>query len=83
MFTLAVRTDIGSMTDERQWWLGLPYAVTPITEPPVRPSALPSGLVVDMPTESDQCWARFPLCSPQFPPGLALRTGDLAGGFVG
>ena len=83
VLTVAARTDIGAITEERQWWLGLPYAVAPIPEPPVRQAVLPSGLVIDMPTESDQCWTRFPLCSPQFPPGLGLRTGDLAGGFVG
>ena len=81
--TLAIRIDWSSMTADRRWEppIPLPYAVTPITKAPTIATELPSGLVIDVPTQTDQCWANYPLCSPAAPPTLTLRGEQLSEGF--
>jgi len=39
-------------------------------------------LVIQQPTSSDQCWSRFPLCSPAPADGLRLRGPSLQDGFL-
>ncbi len=42
---------------------------------------LPSGLTILAPTESDQCWGNYPLCSPMFPSTLSPRGPEIGDGF--
>lgn len=68
-----VRADLDSRTLERDWRLGpvaVSYVVTPIREASVESRVLESGLTVMVPTSSDQCWERYPLCSPDVPATL-------------
>lgn len=82
--TLAIRIDWSSMTADRQWEgiVPVPYVVTPIQDAPTTANELPSGLVIDVPTQTDQCWGNYPLCSPAAPPTLTLRGDDLSEGFT-
>lgn len=82
-FSIVARFDAGSITEQRTWSFGIqvPYAVTPITDAPVSESPIPSGLTIWVPTESDQCWDNYPLCSPMFPPTLTPRGPTISDGF--
>lgn len=60
----------------------LSFAIVPVLSPPTTVMETDSGLQVRVPTESDQCWAEYPLCSPAFAPTLRLRGQDLADGFL-
>jgi hypothetical protein len=82
-FSAVARFDAGLITEQRTWSFGVqvPYAVAPITDVPVAESALPSGLTILVPTQSDQCWDNYPQCSPMFPPTLSPRGPALGDGF--
>ena len=43
--------------------------------------SLDSGLVIQVPDASDQCWGVFPLCTPSPASDLALRGVDWRDGF--
>ena len=62
----------------------LRYPVKPRSLPdaPVRTVTLPSGLVVQVPTESDQCWDNALLCTPQPKSSLRLLGQRIADGFA-
>lgn len=45
------------------------------------PLQLDTGLVVQVPATSDQCWGAFPLCTPSPAPGLGLRGMNWRQGF--
>ena len=45
------------------------------------PLQLDTGLVIQVPATSDQCWGAFPLCTPGPAPGLGLRGMDWRQGF--
>ena len=82
--TLAIRIAWSEMTADRRWEppIQLPYAVTPIQDAPTIATEFPSGLVIEVPTQTDQCWANYPLCSPAAPPTLTLRGQQLSEGFI-
>lgn len=82
-FSAASRQDWGSITATRQWKLvvSIPYSVAPITEPSVITVNLASGLTIAQPTNTDQCWNIYPLCTPVPASGLALRDGSINQGF--
>lgn len=81
--TVAFRIDVTSISESRDA-RGIPitYAVTPLTVTDITELTLPSGLPVLVPTDGDQCWAAFPLCSPQLPETLRLRGKDLQSGLL-
>lgn len=55
--------------------------VTP-PNPVTRTETLGDGTAVLVPVETDQCWAVFPLCMPQYMDhGIALRGDSIADGF--
>lgn len=84
-FSAVARLDVGSMTQGRQFALGplqVPYAVTPLPEPPVSVGTLESGLEVVFPTESDQCWSVYPLCTAQIEQTVRLLGPNLNEGFA-
>ena len=84
IFSAAVRLDLPSMTQDRIWSLGvqIPYSVTPVVDAPVAPLTLSSGLTVLAPTESDQCWEVYPLCTAQLAESVSLRGSTLQEGFL-
>ena len=81
--TIVFRLDVSSIS-ETSVARGIPvtFAVTPLTTTDIAEVALPSGLPALTPTEGDQCWAAFPLCSPQLPVTLRLRGQDLQSGLL-
>ena len=85
VFTVVFRSDPQSRTESVAWQLGpvtIDVPTAPALLPPVREQMLTSGLVVRIPTESDQCWAVYPLCTAQLAPTVALRGSDIGAGFI-
>ena len=86
-YTAVARLQVSGPREERLWSLAgmsIPYSVVALPLPPTREVHLASGLTIAEPTESDQCWARFPLCAygtertvrllgAQWPQGFAAR----------
>lgn len=84
-FSAVARLDIGSITQEQQFSVGpiaMPYTVTPIPTPPSSSGTLESGLEVLFPTESDQCWAVYPLCTAQIEPTVHMIGPTIGDGFA-
>ena len=83
-FSAATRFDFQEVTSPQTFVAGpisIPYTVAAIPEPEVADRALPSGLTVVIPVESDQCWAVYPLCTAQLPDSVALLGDDWQEGF--
>lgn len=83
-FTAVARFDWQSVTRESSWNLGvsIPYAVTPVIEVPVQQQRMATGLNLLIPTQSDQCWMNYPLCTPTPSQGLQMRGTQLQDGFL-
>lgn len=84
-FTAITRSDPLTRTDTIEWQLaGLSVSLpaTPIADAPVTERTLDSGLQVLIPTESDQCWTNYPLCTAQLESTVALRGDGIADGFT-
>jgi len=83
MVSFGIRSDHGATRVEAHWNLGIsiPYSLVPIHEVPVRAVKVADGLTVQEPIGTDQCWSRFPLCTPSPADGLALRGQSLQDGF--
>jgi hypothetical protein len=81
-YSVAARFDSAAITSKRTWGPGLPYAVAAVPEPNVAPRELPSGLVIQAPLEGEQCWDRWPLCTPQVDPTVRLRGPALVDGLL-
>lgn len=84
-FNAATRFQHNEIDETMRWALGpmqINYSVAPVITVPVKPSELGSGLVVTQPTQSDQCWDNYPLCTPIPSPSLSLRGNGLSSGFL-
>jgi hypothetical protein len=84
-FNLATRFQSDTITENNTWSVGpisIDYKLSPITPMPIVEQKLASDLVVTSPTESDQCWDNYPLCSPIVIPSLSLRGQNLQEGFL-
>ncbi len=84
-FNLATRFQSDTITENNTWSVGpisIDYKLSPITPMQIVEQELASGLVVTSPTESDQCWDNYPLCSPIVAPSLSLRGQNLQEGFL-
>ena len=83
-FSAVARLNIDSMTVEHEWQLGIsiPYVSAEVPVAPTKPLVLSNRLMVQIPTDSDQCWNTYPLCTPDPAAGLALRGTDLKDGFL-
>lgn len=84
-FNALVRFQASTITSPHSWSLGpisVVYKLSPITKVPITEQQLDSGLVVIVPTESDQCWENYPLCSPIVVPSLHLRGQEIDEGFL-
>jgi len=62
--------------------LRIQYQATPVVSVPVEIQDLPSGLTVERPIESDQCWNNYPLCTPIVSGSVTLRDSDIQHGFL-
>lgn len=62
--------------------LQINYLATPVTSAPTLDRSLTSGLVIMQPTESDQCWDNYPLCTPIVSETVVLREGTIQSGFL-
>jgi hypothetical protein len=83
-FNLTTRFQADTVTNSNTWSVGpfsIDYNLSSITPMPLVKQELESGLVVTAPTESDQCWDNYPLCSPIVIPSLSLRDQGLQEGF--
>lgn len=82
VYSAVMRLDTPSMTQQREWRAGvsITYAVAPVTEPLVADFVTESGLVLLRPVDSEQCWARQPLCTSRPEPDLRLAGVTLAEG---
>ena len=60
----------------------LEYQLTPVVDVPVEDRVLPSGLVITVPTQSDQCWDNYPLCTPIVSESVRLRGAGIQDGFL-
>ena len=74
-----IRLDWASPT-QAESWLGIPYEVAPLPVPPVEEFTTDSGLVLLVPTDTDQCWSRYPLCTPEPAPTLTVSTEGIGAG---
>lgn len=83
-YSAVARLQVGAITAEREWRLGIaiPYAVAPVIDVPVVDVSTTSGLILTQPTESDQCWDHYPLCTPRPTASLRLRGADIGSGFL-
>jgi len=84
-FNALVRFQASTITSPNSWSLGpisIDYKLSPITQVPITEQQLDSGLVAIVPTESDQCWDNYPLCSPIVVPSLGLRGQEILEGFL-
>ena len=63
-------------------WLGIPLEVVPLPVPETEDFTTDSGLVLQVPTQNDQCWSVYPLCTPVPDPGLTQFSKDIGSGFV-
>lgn len=83
-FTALWRSDPATRTNLTAWRIGslsIDIPITPVTAPAVREETLASGLLVVMPVETDQCWAVYPLCTPQISQNVHLRGAAIDQGF--
>jgi hypothetical protein len=84
-YSTVARLDLSGSVERHTWAIGpigIPYTVTPLLLPEVSTTTLESGLTIESPVPSDQCWGRYPLCSPQAPMTLRLQGSDLQSGFL-
>ncbi|MEI8084235.1 MAG: hypothetical protein WCI74_20530, partial [Actinomycetes bacterium] len=77
LYCAAVRMPWSSMTSERTWALGVPYAVAPVRPSETSQVTLPTGLVILVPTQGEQCWTAFPMCAPRTSQALVFRDPDV------
>ena len=84
VFCALTRLDTPSMTQARWFRLGpisLAYSVTPIPLPPTAPTTMTTGLVIQVPTESDQCWDVYPLCASGMGSTVGMLGNSIQDGF--
>ena len=84
-FTAAFRWDSASMTQRSTFTIGplaVPYVVTPVVEAEIADVTLASGLKVMSPVTSDQCWDRYPLCTPLVNQSVTKAGTRISDGFL-
>jgi hypothetical protein len=62
--------------------LAIEYQLTPVVDVPTQERVLSNGLVTTFPTESDQCWDNYPLCTPIVSESVRLRDEGIQNGFL-
>mgnify|MGYP000120059768 FL=1 len=82
LLTAAVRIPWDGYTQSVTFAGVVSYRLTPVPDAETSVEFLPSGVEMLRPVATDQCWAAYPLCSPNPSPTLQLRGDDLGAGFV-
>ena len=83
-FSLAERNQFDTITQEQTWRLGpvaIGYAVTPIPLPPTTPIDVGNGLIIQTPSNGDQCWDNYPLCTSYTGQAITPRGPSIQDGF--
>jgi peptidoglycan/LPS O-acetylase OafA/YrhL len=62
--------------------IAIKYQLTPVVDVPTQERVLSNGLVTTFPTESDQCWDNYPLCTPIVSESVRLRGEGIQNGFL-
>lgn len=72
-YSALFRLDSAAMDQPGTVDVGIPIPVrfAPVIDVPVSEVKLESGLMLLQPTQSDQCWVNYPLCTPAPQPNLA------------
>jgi hypothetical protein len=84
-YSAVARNQVADISQERAWAIGpvsVPYAVAPLPVPPTQSTTTDGGLVILVPTPSDQCWDVYPLCAVNVERTLGLRGSGIQDGFV-
>jgi hypothetical protein len=84
-FSILFRNQVTQITEQRSFTmagLSLPYAIAPIPMPPTQPVTTSRGLELQVPTESDQCWDVYPLCSFSMGMDIGPRGPSIQDGFI-
>lgn len=79
------RSELDQRTASDAWTLGplqLEYAFAPVRSVTTVPFATEQGATVLIPEGTDQCWATYPLCTPDPDPSLRLLGPALADGIA-
>lgn len=79
------RLDVASITETRELKFGpleVEYTVTPIPMPPTMPTTMSTGLVIQVPTQSDQCWDVYPLCAAGMGTSVGMMGESIQDGFT-
>jgi hypothetical protein len=80
-YSTAVRLDLSTVT-ETSTWGPITYAVTPPQIPDVAAGETSGGVKILQPTQGEQCWAVFPVCTPRLMDSVAPRGSDIRDGFL-
>ena len=62
--------------------VAIPVSFAPVIDVPVSEMRLESGLTLLRPADSDQCWANYPLCTPDPNPILSTIDAEWTSGFI-
>lgn len=62
--------------------VSIPVSFAPVIDVPVSEVRLESGVTLLLPENSDQCWANYPLCTPDPNPTLFTIDGEWMRGFT-
>jgi len=62
--------------------IAIEYQLTPVVDVPIQERILSNDLVTTFPTESDQCWDNYPLCTPIVSESVRLRGEGIQNGFL-
>ena len=84
-FNIVFRFQSGAITQNTTWSLGpitLDYQIAPVVDVPTTDINLDSGLTLTSPTESDQCWDNYPLCTPAIIQTLSFKGSKIQDGFL-
>lgn len=83
-YSALFRTDWAAIDQPGIFKVGLeiPVSFAPVIDVPVSLIDLDSGLTLLVPTQSDQCWANYPLCTPSPNPDLSPIDDEWPQGFI-
>ena len=78
------RLDWGAIDQPGSFNIGIeiPVSFSPVVDVPVSEMTLESGLTVLRPTDSDQCWMNYPLCTPNPDSSLSAIDGQWPKGLI-
>jgi hypothetical protein len=80
-YSAVSRLDLSSASSTYTWG-PLSYAVTPPQIPDVAEGETNGGVKILQPTQGEQCWAEFPVCTPRLMDSVAPRGSDIREGFL-